>query len=130
MQNTNLKKVGLSVMIVMVVVGFGSIIGFGSPQDGLINKNTPGKTVEVPVELPVDVLDELKEYMNGPYLFTPHGGVKIAGISEPPPKKLTNLLDGKGDLKVEGMQVGSDKVNQYVSKKYGESGENLEISGD
>jgi len=92
MQHNNLKKVGLSVMIVIVFVGFGIIIGFGSTQDGLINKNTSGKTVDVPVELPeglpVEVLDELKEYMDGPYLHTGGGTIKIEGIPDLPKKTI------------------------------------------
>ena len=125
MQHNNLKKVGLSVMIVIVFVGFGIIIGFGSTQDGLINKNTSGKTVDVPVELPeglpVEVLDELKEYMDGPYLHTGGGTIKIEGIPDLPKKPSVDLSDKKGDMNVKGIKVSSEKILQHVSIKQGTS---------
>ncbi|NCN64488.1 MAG: hypothetical protein GW779_03875 [Candidatus Altiarchaeum hamiconexum] len=131
MQHNNLKKVGLSVMIVIVFVGFGIIIGFGSTQDGLINKNTSGKTVDVPVELPeglpVEVLDELKEYMDGPYLHTGGGTIKIEGIPDLPKKPSVDLSDKKGDMNVKGIKVSSEKILQHVSIKQGTSKHDLEI---
>ncbi len=142
MQNTNLKKVGLSVMIVMVVVGFGSIIGFGSPQDDLINKNTPEKTVEVPVEVPVKVpvelpeglsvemLDELKEYMDGPYLHTGGGTIKIEGIPDLPKKPSVDLSDKKGNMNVKGIKISSEKILQHVSAKHGTPKPDLEIADE
>ncbi|OIQ05670.1 MAG: hypothetical protein AUK59_03005 [Candidatus Altarchaeum sp. CG2_30_32_3053] len=118
-------------MIVIVFVGFGIIIGFGSTQDGLINKNTSGKTVDVPVELPeglpVEVLDELKEYMDGPYLHTGGGTIKIEGIPDLPKKPSVDLSDKKGDMNVKGIKVSSEKILQHVSIKQGTSKHDLEI---
>ncbi len=120
----SIKTIGLFAMILIVIVGFGFIVSSGSAQNDLKDKsqNAPEKSMDVP--------PGLEKHLVGPYLFTPYGPVKIAGVPEPPPKKLTNLKDGKGDLKVKGMQVSSDKVKQHISKKYGESGENIEISTD
>ncbi|PKP60797.1 MAG: hypothetical protein CVT88_01885 [Candidatus Altiarchaeales archaeon HGW-Altiarchaeales-1] len=135
MQSNDLKKVGLSVMIVIVVVGLGFVVSSGSAPNDLINKNIPEKPVDVPVDVPVELpeglsvemLDELKEYMDGPYLHTGGGTIKIESIPDLPKKPSVDLSDKKGDMNVKGIKVSSEKILQHVSTQHGTSKHDLEI---